>query len=167
MEYKTKNMKVLYIHGYQSSPTEAKVNILKEQFDEVFAPLIDWDSNETRPNLFNDFVELIKREEITHVIGSSMGGQMSFYLATFCNIKGLSFNPAFGYRYTDLNLSLNTDFTSEILITLGINDNVVPNSTSLDFLYKNDIKNKVSIEYLEMGHQVSTKNFETQFKKIR
>ena len=73
-------MKVLYIHGYQSSPVEAKVNILKEKFDEVFAPLIDWDNDETRPNLFNEFVKLINEENITHVIGSSMGGQMAFYL---------------------------------------------------------------------------------------
>ena len=160
-------MKVLYIHGYQSSPAEAKVDILKEQFDEVFAPLIDWDNDETRPNLFNDFVELIKREEITHVIGSSMGGQMAFYLATFCNIKGLCFNPAFGYRYTDLNLSLNKDFTSEILITLGINDDVIPNSVSTNFLFVNNILDKVSIEYLDMGHQVSTRKFEKQSKKIK
>jgi esterase/lipase len=160
-------MKVLYIHGYQSSPAEAKVNILKNEFDEVFAPFIDWDNDETRPNLFNEFVELIKREEITHVIGSSMGGQMAFHLATFCNIKGLCFNPAFGYRFSDLNLSLNKDFTSEIFITLGINDDVIPNLVSLDFLYENDIKSKVSIEYLEMGHQVNTDIFETQSKKFK
>lgn len=159
-------MKVLYIHGYQSSPTEPKVNILKNEFDEVFAPLIDWDDDETRPNLFNDFVDLINKEKITHIIGSSMGGQMAFYLATFCNIKGLCFNPAFGYRYNDLNLSLNKDFTSEILITLGTNDVVVPNLTSLNFLYDNDIKSKVYIEYLDMGHQVNTKRFETQTKKF-
>jgi hypothetical protein len=96
-----------------------------------------------------------------------MGGQMAFYLATFCNIKGLCFNPAFGYRFSDLNLSLNKDFTSEIFITLGINDDVVPNLVSLDFLYENDIKSKVSIEYLEMGHQVNTDIFETQSKKFK
>jgi hypothetical protein len=96
-----------------------------------------------------------------------MGGQMSFYLATFCNIKGLCFNPAFGYRYTDLNLSLNKDFTCEIIITLGISDDVIPNSVSLDFLYENDIKTKVNIQYLDMGHQVSTDIFETQSKKFK
>lgn len=160
-------MKVLYIHGYQSSPTEAKVNILKNEFDEVFAPLIDWDNDETRPNLFNEFVELINKEKITHVIGSSMGGQMAFHLATFCNIKSLCFNPAFGYRYKDLNLSLNTDFTSEILITLGINDDVIPNSVSTNFLLVNNIQDKVNIQYLDMGHQVNTDIFETQTKKFK
>lgn len=160
-------MKVLYIHGYQSSPAEQKVDILKNEFDEVFAPLIDWDNDETRPNLFNDFVELINKEKITHVIGSSMGGQMAFYLATFCNIKGLCFNPAFGYRYKDLNISLNPDFTSEIIITLGINDDVIPNSVSTNFLLVNNIQDKVQIEYLDMGHQVSTKKFEIQTLKIK
>jgi esterase/lipase len=160
-------MKILYIHGYQSSPVESKVNILKDQFGEVFAPFIDWDNDETRPNLFNEFVKLINEENITHVIGSSMGGQMAFYLATFCNIKGLCFNPAFGYRYTDLNLSLNKDFTSEILITLGINDDVIPNSVSTNFLFENNISEKVSIEYLEIGHQINTDIFETQSKKIK
>jgi len=96
-----------------------------------------------------------------------MGGQMAFYLATFCNIKGLCFNPAFGYRYTDLNLSLNKDFTSHILITLGINDDVIPNSVSTNFLFENNISEKVSIEYLEIGHQINTDIFETQSKKIK
>lgn len=160
-------MKILYIHGYQSSPVEEKVNILKDQFGEVFAPFIDWDNDETRPNLFNEFVQLINEENITHVIGSSMGGQMAFYLATFCNIKGLCFNPAFGYRYKDLNLTLNKDFTSEILITLGTNDDVIPNSVSTSFLYESNIKEKVKIHYLDMGHQVSADIFEIQSKKIK
>ena len=160
-------MKILYIHGYQSSPVESKVNILKDQFDEVFAPFIDWDNDETRPNLFNEFVQLINEKNITHVIGSSMGGQMAFYLATFCNIKGLCFNPAFGYRYTDLNLSLNKDFTSKILITLGTNDDVIPNSVSINFLFENNISEKVSIEYLEIGHQINTDIFEKQSNKIK
>jgi esterase/lipase len=160
-------MKILYIHGYQSSPVESKVKILKDQFGEVFSPFIDWDNDETRPNLFNEFVKLINDENITHVIGSSMGGQMAFYLATFCNIKGLCFNPAFGYRYTDLNLSLNKDFTSHILITLGTNDDVIPNSVSINFLFENNISEKVSIEYLEIGHQINTDIFETQSKKIK
>ena len=96
-----------------------------------------------------------------------MGGQMAFYLATFCNIKGLCFNPAFGYRYTDLNLSLNKDFTSHILITLGTNDDDIPNSLSINFVLENNISEKVSIEYLEIGHQINTDIFETQSKKIK
>jgi len=160
-------MKALYIHGYQSSPLPEKVNILKENFSEVISPQIDWDNENERQHLFENFVSLIKEKEITHVIGSSMGGQMAFYLATFCNIKGLCFNPAFGYRYTDLNLSLNKDFTSEILITLGTNDDVIPNSVSINFLFENNISEKVSIEYLEIGHQINTDIFETQSKKIK
>jgi esterase/lipase len=96
-----------------------------------------------------------------------MGGQMAFYLATFCNIKGLCFNPAFGYRYTDLNLSLNKDFTSKILITLGTNDDVIPNSVSINFLFENNISEKISIEYLEIGHQINTDIFEKQSNKIK
>jgi len=82
-------MKALYIHGFQSSPLPVKVKALEEIFGEVIAPHIDWEDDKIRTGLFQELDSLIKSEGITHVIGSSMGGQMAFYLATRNNIDAL------------------------------------------------------------------------------
>lgn len=159
-------MKALYIHGFQSSPLPAKVSILESEFDQVFAPFIDWEDESRRTSLFSELNNLIKSEGITHVIGSSMGGQMAFYLATRNNIKGLCFNPAFGLRYSDFGYVLSKDFDSNILITLGSQDDVVDPERSHEFLRSNGIYDKVEIETIDMGHQISTDIFERQTKKI-
>jgi predicted esterase len=148
-------MKALYIHGFQSSPVPVKVAALEEIFGEVIAPHIDWEDDTRRQGLFQELNEVIKSEGITHVIGSSMGGQMTFYLATRNNIDALCFNPAFGVRYDDFGYELNKDFDSNILIVLGKNDDVVDPERSYEFLRSNGIYNKVEFAVENMGHQIS------------
>jgi len=165
-------MKALYIHGLYSSPLPQKVDILKKYFNEVFAPKIDWDNEEERVNLLKTLIELIKREKITHVIGSSMGGQMAFHLAGQCAIKGLCFNPAFGYRYKDLGFEFTPviknikEGNSEILITLGTKDDVVDPNKTIAILERLNIKDQVKVEWIEMGHSIDFEIFENQLKKI-
>ena len=158
-------MKALYIHGYQSSPLPEKVNILKENFSEVISPQIDWDNEIERQHLFENFVSLIKEKEITHVIGSSMGGQMAFYLASFCGLNCLVFNPAFGLRFNDLNLFLGSKSQKKTIIVLGKNDDVVPNETTTNFLKGNNITG-VDIQYLEIAHQINLEVFENSIKNL-
>jgi predicted esterase YcpF (UPF0227 family) len=158
-------MKALYIHGYQSSPLPEKVNILKENFSEVISPQIDWDNENERQHLFENFVSLIKEKEITHVIGSSMGGQMAFYLASFCGLNCLVFNPAFGLRFNDLNLFLGSKSQKKTIIVLGKNDDVVPNETTTNFLNVNNITG-VDIQYLEIGHQINLEVFQNSIKNL-
>ena len=148
-------MKALYIHGFQSSPVPVKVKALEENFGQVFAPHIDWEDDKRRQNLFKELDEVIKSEGITHIIGSSMGGQMAFYLATKNNIDALCFNPAFGVRYDDFGYELNKDFDCNVLIVLGKNDEVVDPEKSYEFLRRNGIYNKVELAIEDMGHQIS------------
>jgi predicted esterase len=148
-------MKALYIHGFQSSPLPVKVKALEEIFGEVIAPHIDWEDDIRRQSLFNELDEIIKSEGITHVIGSSMGGQMAFYLAAKNNIDALCFNPAFGLKYNDFGYVLNKDFDSNILIVLGKNDDVVDPERSHEFLRSNGIYDKAEFVILDMGHQIS------------
>ena len=148
-------MKALYIHGFQSSPVPVKVKALEEIFGQVIAPHIDWEDDKRRQNLFKELDEVIKSEGITHVIGSSMGGQMAFYLGANNNIETLCFNPAFGLRYDDFGYDLNKNFDSNILIVLGKNDEVVDSERSHEFLRSNGIHNKVELAIEDMGHQIS------------
>lgn len=158
---------VLYIHGFQSSPVPTKVEVLSKNFDLVIAPHIDWENDELRVKLFNDLNNIIKENLITHVVGSSMGGQMAFYLGTKNNIKTLCFNPAFGKRYNDFGYTLNKDFQSDILIVLGKNDDVVDPEISYEFLQSNGIYNKVKIITEEMGHQISLPMFTKYVELIK
>lgn len=148
-------MKALYIHGFQSSPVPTKVKALEEIFGEVIAPHIDWEDETRRQGLFQELDNVIKTEGVTHVIGSSMGGQMAFYLATRNNLDALCFNPAFGVRYDDFGYELNKDFDSNILIVLGKNDDVVDPERSHEFLRSNGIYNKVQLAIEDIGHQIS------------
>lgn len=158
-------MKALYIHGYQSSPLKEKVDILNQKFDEVFAPFIDWDDKKTRITLFKDLSNLIEEKGITHVIGSSMGGQMAFYLASYNDINCLSFNPAFGYRFNDLGLDLgDRKLSKKIFIALGSKDTVIPSYTTIEFLYKNNFKvsENLRVNVLPIEHQIDLESFESQ-----
>ena len=161
-------MKVLYIHGYQSSPLEQKVDILGDKFQEVYAPFIDWDNTEIRTNVFKNLSDLIKSEEITHIVGSSMGGQMAFYLASYHDINCLCFNPAFGYRFNDLGLDLGEKKLSEkMIIALGTEDDVVPNSTTIDFLKLNEIpEEKIEIQKMPIGHQIDLDSFKLHVNNL-
>ncbi len=159
-------MKALYIHGFQSSPLPVKVDALKEIFGEVIAPSIDWEDEETRKNLYHSLTDTIKREGVTHVIGSSMGGQMAFYLATNCKVTGLCFNPAFDLRYFDLGYEMPLYITSRVKIVLGENDDVISPEKTFLFLTKNGFIGSVELEYEDMGHQVDLETFIRQSKSI-
>lgn len=159
-------MKALYIHGFQSSPLPVKVDALKEIFGEVIAPSIDWEDEETRKNLYQNLMETIKSEGVTHVIGSSMGGQMAFYLATNSKANGLCFNPAFDHMYFDLGYEMPIYITSRVKIVLGENDDVISPDKTFLFLTKNGFIGSVEIEYEDMGHQVDLETFTRQSKSI-
>jgi predicted esterase YcpF (UPF0227 family) len=160
-------MKVIYIHGFQSSPKETKVAILNEYFDEVFAPKIDWEDEDERVGLYNSLSAIIKKHDITHIVGSSMGGQMAFYLATNLNKRGLCFNPAFEHRYFDFGFTKNKSFSGKIDIILGEKDDTVDPKKTISFLdtegYKKD---SIEIESLNIGHSINLMTFEYGVNKI-
>jgi len=160
-------MKALYIHGFQSTPVKTKIDILKKYFDGVIAPLIDWEDKEDRVNLFQDLSKIIEKQGITHIIGSSMGGQMAFFLSTYLNKNGLCFNPAFGHVYNDFEFRINKDFTGKILIDLGKSDDIVSPAETVKFI-QNSVFNDddIYIEYLNIGHTIDTDTFENAVIKL-
>lgn len=161
------NMKVMYIHGFQSRPSKEKLDILHKYFDEVFAPEINWEDEDERVGLFRNLSAIIRKQKITHVIGSSMGGQMAFYLATNLDKRGLCFNPAFEHMYFDLGYTKNKDFNNQVDIILGDHDDVIDPNKTLRFIeserYKKD---SIKIESLNIGHIIDNDSFEYGVKKI-
>lgn len=160
-------MKVIYIHGFQSTPSKPKVDILSKYFDEVFAPEINWEDEDERVGLYKSLSAIIKKQNITHIVGSSMGGQMAFYLSTNLNKRGLCFNPAFNLRYFDLGYPKNKSFDGNIDIILGEKDDTVDPKNTISFLdsegYKKD---SIEIESLGIGHSINLETFEYGVNKI-
>ena len=150
-------MKVLYLHGLNSSPKEEKIKILESHFDEVYAPQIDWQNKEKRVKLFSNYVNLISSNKITHVIGSSMAGQMAFYLSLYCNIDGLCFNPAFNYIYKDFGFKINNNYTHEIFLKLGKYDDVVNYKNTIDFV--KNFPTNITYDIIDIKHNIDINTF--------
>ncbi len=86
---------IIYIHGFASSAFSSKAEKFKEYFEDEIITI----SLPTIPNLAIDTLEQIieaflQRDEDVHLIGSSLGGFYSIYLATKYDLKAVLINPA-------------------------------------------------------------------------
>lgn len=86
---------IIYIHGFASSAFGSKAQKFKDYFeDEVITVSLP-----TIPNLAINMLEqiiesFIKLDEDVHLIGSSLGGFYSLYLANKYDLKAVLINPA-------------------------------------------------------------------------
>ncbi|AXX92798.1 esterase [Malaciobacter molluscorum LMG 25693] len=94
---------IIYIHGFGSSGFGGKASILRETFDnDIILPSLS-----NIPNLAIDTLEqlilLIKKiDDNIYLIGSSLGGFYSIYLANKYDLKAVLINPTI-YPYETLN----------------------------------------------------------------
>ena len=84
--------KILYIHGFQSCGEGQKSSALKAYFgaDYILAPNLPYAPLEAIEFL----KDLIKKEGITLLIGSSLGGFYATYLAESLKMSAILINPA-------------------------------------------------------------------------
>lgn len=86
---------IIYIHGFGSSGHGGKASLFREYFEEeVIAPSLSY-----VPNLAIDTLEqlielLLEKGEKVGLVGSSLGGFYSIYLASKYNLKAVLINPA-------------------------------------------------------------------------
>lgn len=85
-------MRVIYIHGLHSSPKPEKVKILEDIGLEVIAPKIDYEKEQEK--VYPRIKKLVLKEQVNALIGSSLGGFVSYWLARELNKPALLFNPA-------------------------------------------------------------------------
>ncbi|RBQ28510.1 YqiA/YcfP family alpha/beta fold hydrolase [Aliarcobacter vitoriensis] len=86
---------IIYIHGFASSGFGGKAQKFKEYFEDEIITI----SLPTIPNLAIDTLEQIiefslNKEEKVFLIGSSLGGFYSLYLANKYDLKAVLINPA-------------------------------------------------------------------------
>lgn len=94
---------IIYIHGFASSGLGGKASLFKEYFeDEVITPSLNYVPSlaiNTLEQLIESYLNL---DEDVYLVGSSLGGYFSIYLANKYNLKAVLINPAI-YPYETLD----------------------------------------------------------------
>ena len=83
---------ILYIHGFASSSKSKKVTLLHNSFKDVVAINLSYEPDLAVKKL-EEFMEEHRKKNIT-LIGSSLGGFYSIYLADKYDLKSVLINPS-------------------------------------------------------------------------
>ncbi len=86
---------IIYIHGFGSSGYGGKATLFKEYFnDDIVMPSLSY-VPELAIHTLEQLIELfLQRNEKVSLVGSSLGGFYSIYLANKYNLKAVLINPA-------------------------------------------------------------------------
>ncbi|SHI41751.1 hypothetical protein SAMN04487911_10211 [Arenibacter nanhaiticus] len=145
-------MNILYIHGLESTLSDAKRNLL-EKYGRVEAPLMDYkEHNQIFDTLYNTY----KNADIDLVMGSSMGGFMGYYLARALKVPALLFNPALTYRSVVQEIPSKLEHCNKYLqVILGSQDEVVNPMDTIAFLSQlsKDVPLKIHLHH-QLGHRI-------------
>ncbi|TDD74621.1 YqiA/YcfP family alpha/beta fold hydrolase [Flavobacterium caseinilyticum] len=156
-------MNILFLHGLESKLSPAK-RVILETYGIVIAPDLDYNSN---PNTIQNLYDEFKSQEITVIIGSSMGGFAAYHLANSMGICALLYNPALPYR-NNVVQNIPSDLPKKrsplMRIVLGGQDDVIKAKDNLVFLSQNFSELKeCTIQIInELAHQIPVPIFEKQ-----
>ncbi len=101
----------LYLHGFRSNSKSKKAKILEEHFREkIITPDYPIEPENAIPYLEN----IIKANNITGILASSLGGYYATYLSEKYNLPTVLINPSVKpYETTRSYLGINTKFSGE------------------------------------------------------
>jgi predicted esterase YcpF (UPF0227 family) len=149
-------MRVAFFHGLDSPALSEKSFALREKFDKVYDPAVDYRD----PEIFNRVIKHLQENPVDLLIGSSMGGYFAYCLSTVLGTRTLLFNPAVHSRPLEPVVSLG-DKESNHLIVLGNSDIIItPKETELFF---NDVSG-VNIIREDIGHSIPIEVFKKYIK---
>ena len=123
-------MNILYIHGLDSKLSAEKRAIL-EGFGEVYAPDLDYYTNE---NAINTILDYYPGLQVDVVMGSSMGGFAGYHVSNAINKPALLFNPALEKRTVIQNVPQQVKVNRYKHIVVGQMDEVVKPQDTLHYL---------------------------------
>ena len=151
--YKIARSRILFLHGLGSRPFEDRLAILNATGAEIFAPHIDYNTEDS----ITLSKEIIETEEITHLVGHSLGGILSYYLSNFYKLPALLFNPAFGEHnriYFEREFPRNPPFKEQYAV-VGMQDDVILPQIQLPNL----VKHATVFQVEDLGHKIDPTNF--------
>jgi len=156
-------MKIAYLHGLESKIDEKdpKIIFLRENFDEVYAPSINYRDE----NAFNKLLTDIKNMKPNLIIGSSMGGYVSYLIGSKLGIETILFNPAVEKRTFDPIVDNTGLKKSKHNVYLGKSDNVVSGKDVKSYFKREGIGSFTYTQY-NGGHRVPEDQFIGSIQKI-
>jgi hypothetical protein len=156
-------MKIAYLHGLESSIDEKdpKIIFLRNNFSEVYAPSIAYRNDNTFDNLFAD----IKRLKPDLIVGSSMGGYVSYIIGSKLGVETVLFNPAVETRTFNPVVDESGMKKSKHNVYLGKSDNVVSGKEVRSYFKKHAIGNFKYRAY-DGGHRVPESTFINAIKLV-
>jgi len=160
-------MKILYLHGLESSVGGPKVEYLESLGHKVDAPDMCWDVGGN----FTSIADHIAYEDnFDLIIGSSMGGYFAYELGKTFDIPVLLLNPALHSRSMEPEVTVcPEDEVGYPLVFLGVgsNDDVIDYTKTLEYLDEDAIcffENNCLIG--DHGHQTPLDFFQEVFDLV-
>ena len=147
----------LYIHGLDSSPKAEKLACIQKH-SQTKALHLDYRNT---PDAFDVLSNLIEKEGVTHIVGSSFGGFLGFWLAEKYGLPCLLFNPAIGMKTIEMKHEQHFGNCPQRLVIIGQKDNVVLPETTLRFLDSHPSSNRTQRIVLcnNLEHQIDLSTF--------
>lgn len=126
-------MRILFLHGLESTNQSSKVHHMQSQGHQVIAPKMNYFDNE---QLYQETLDKLLEFKPKLIVGSSMGGYFAFHLGTHYSTNLLLLNPALPTRRIDPSIFADGKKTSKIWALIGKNDDVVDPIANEDILKK-------------------------------
>ncbi|MEM6262201.1 MAG: YqiA/YcfP family alpha/beta fold hydrolase [Bacteroidota bacterium] len=124
-------MKILYIHGLDSSPTPEKLQIIRNYGHEVCALHLNY---REEPECYNILLKFAQDEQAQGIVGSSFGGFLGFWIAETLGLPCLLFNPALYFDNIPLTFDKNVANCPARFVVLGDQDERVDPNLNWTFL---------------------------------
>jgi len=150
-------MRVAFFHGLDSKPITSKNWALRQVFDEVYDPVMNYDN----PRMFDLVLKHLEDNPVDLLIGSSMGGYFAYCLSTHLGIKTLLFNPAVHSRSIEPVVSLGSKESTH-LVVLGNGDDIIRPELTEEFFNKVGGTNIIIRE--DIGHIIPIEVFKNYIK---
>lgn len=155
-------MKIAYLHGLESTinQKDPKIIFLNKNFDRVYSPTINYRNDNTFNKLYKD----IKSLNPDLIVGSSMGGYVSYLIGSKLSIPVLLFNPAVADRAFDPIVDDSGLKKTKINIRFGKSDSVISGSAVRSFFKENGVS--FNHETYSGGHRVPADIFIDSIKEV-
>ncbi len=156
-------MKIAYLHGLESTidKKDPKIIFMHERFGEVYAPSINYKD----PSTFNKLLNEIKRLKPNLIVGSSMGGYVSYLIGSKLSIPTLLFNPAVVGRSFDPVVDTTGLKGTSNTVYFGKNDKVISGTDVRAYFNEMDV-GSFSYNYYNGEHRVPADVFISAIKNI-
>lgn len=157
-------MKILYIHGLDSSPNPQRISYMQDLGHETLALHLDY---RKQPDAYHLLHTLAREEGVKGIVGSSLGGCLGFWLGEDLGLPCLLFNPAMWLTPEEIGISadLARRCPKRYVVLGDLDERVNPDENWAFFaLPENQAPHQRVIRSMGLGHQIDALTFEETFR---